>query len=144
MAGLGFGGIGHKGKIKAEKPKSYDKKIIKRLIKYAVPYWYLFLIVLIFISLVSAIGIVKPYIIKTVIDDNMHKAIEGKISIEEAKKGIGNLSLIFLILMVLELFARYFQTYILQSTGKSIIMKIRRQLFSHVQKLPVEYFDKIP
>ena len=150
MAGPGFGGMGfsggarHSGRGETEKPKGYDKKIIKRLIKYAVPYWHLFLIALIFISLVSLIEIVRPYIIKIVIDDNIYKAVEGLISIEEARKGILMLSLVFLGLMLLEFIIRYIQTYLLQSTGKKIIMRIRRQLFSHIQKLPVSYFDKNP
>ena len=38
----------------------------------------------------------------------------------------------------------YVQTYLLQSTGKKIIMTLRNEAFSCVQRLPVAYFDKNP
>lgn len=122
--------------------KRKDDQILKRIIRYVEPHWKGFLASLILILLVSAASLARPYIIKIAIDSYMKKGIEGYISIEKAINGIKLLGLIYFMLMVSEFVLSYFQTYILQGTGKKIVMKLREEIFTHLQKLPVSYFDK--
>ncbi|WP_129723439.1 ABC transporter ATP-binding protein [Xylanivirga thermophila] len=127
---------------KARKKK--DKNLIKRLMIYAKPYWYYFLIAIILILAISASGLARPYIIKKAIDDNITKAYNNTISPAQAKDGIKNLGILFFVLISSEFIFGYIQTYTLQSTGKKIIMNLRNDVFSHLQHLPVSYFDKNP
>lgn len=121
-----------------------DRQLLIRLTRYARPYWHYFLLALILILLLSMSNLARPYLIKTAIDDNIVAADEGLISSVQARRGIKTLGIIFFLLSAGELILGYIQTYILQSTGKKIIMTIRNEVFSHLQRLPVSYFDKNP
>ncbi len=39
---------------------------------------------------------------------------------------------------------RFFQTYLMQMTGQQIMLDMRREIFAHLQRLHVAYFDKNP
>ena len=59
----------------------------------------------------------------------------------DALLGIGGL---YLALIVGSFVLNYAQTIILQWTGQRIIFNIRQQLFSHLQRLSISFFDKNP
>lgn len=147
--GFGFGGM-HGGKMgsysknEMTNGKIYDGRLMKRLIKYAVPYWHLFFISLLLILAVSTSKLARPYITKIAIDSYIQKALEGIISIDSARSGIINLSMVFLLLIIIELIFSYLQTYILNFAGKKIVMNLRNRVFKHIQKLPLSFFDKNP
>ncbi len=137
------GGFGHGRSLGEEiNGKVYDKQLLKRLIRYAKPYWHWFLIALILILSISAGGLARPFLIKTAIDEYITKAYEGVITTGHAVSGVRQLGIIFLMLMIGEALFSYMKTYLLQFAGKKIIMNMRNQIFSHIQKLPVVYFDK--
>ena len=97
-----------------------------------------------FTIILSGFNLARPYLIKTAIDDNIVAADKGIIEANEARQGIKTLGIIFLVLVIGEFMLGYVQTYLLQSTGKKIIMTLRNEAFSCVQRLPVAYFDKNP
>ncbi len=147
--GFGFGGFsgtgpgGHLGdkNYGGEKLK-IDKKIMLRLSKYVIPYWHLFLISLILVLLVSASGLARPYLIKVAIDSYISKAVNNLIPQGLAIEKIGQLGIVFAGLIAFEFLMRYTQMYILQLTGKKIIVNLRNEIFKHIQRLPIAYFDK--
>ena len=49
--------------------KAYDSNLMKRLLKYAKPYWHLLLITIVLMMLVTGLELVRPYLIKITIDD---------------------------------------------------------------------------
>lgn len=55
-----------------------------------------------------------------------------------------SLALFYAILLLLELGLNYLQTIMLQSTGQRIIFRIRQEVFGHLQRLPLAFFDKNP
>ncbi len=60
------------------------------------------------------------------------------------KMGIKNISLMFLILIILSFALNYAQIFILNYTGQKIIYNMRQELFTHLQKLSLSFFDKNP
>ncbi|MCX7571673.1 ABC transporter ATP-binding protein [Tumebacillus sp. DT12] len=54
------------------------------------------------------------------------------------------IGLIYLVLIVSSAVLNYIQTIILQRTGQRIIYNIRQQLFTHLQRLSISFFDKNP
>lgn len=58
------------------------------------------------------------------------------------KKGVKNVALIFLLILSIGFLAVYFQIYILNYVGQKIIFTMRMELFSHVQRLSLSFFDK--
>lgn len=147
--GFGGGGFsqGSSGKRFRTDEKNYkkgDRESTKKLIKYVGPYWKYFLLSLTLILVVSAAQLARPYIVKIVIDDYIRKGLSGALTANQCEAGIKFLGLIYLVLMLIEFILSYFQTYILERTAKKIIMNLRQQVFSHIQKLPISYFDKNP
>ncbi len=54
------------------------------------------------------------------------------------------IALIFLVLLLVLFVVTYIQQYILQYSGQRIIFSIRQDLFSHIQKLSLSFFDRNP
>lgn len=148
---IGFGGggflqgsSGKRFRTDEKNHKKGDREATKKLIKYVGPYWKYFLLSLTLILVVSAAQLARPYIVKIVIDDYIRKGLSGALTVNQCEAAIKFLGLIYFVLMLIEFILSYFQTYILERTAKKIIMNLRQQVFSHIQKLPISYFDKNP
>lgn len=58
--------------------------------------------------------------------------------------GLFSLSFAFLGLLIVAIFFHYGQHYLLQASANRIIQRMREDVFSHIQTLPVKYFDNLP
>ncbi|MGG3574342.1 ABC transporter ATP-binding protein [Bacillus gobiensis] len=58
--------------------------------------------------------------------------------------GIVTLSFMFLGLLIVSIFFHYGQHYLLQASANRVIQRMREDVFSHIQTLPVKYFDNLP
>jgi len=115
--------------------KAYDSQLMKRLLAYVKPYKKYVVIAIVLNILVSALGPLRPYLSKIALDDNI------------ANKDFQGLLVICSILLgslMLQALIQYFLTYYTEFTGQKIVYDLRIQLFSHVQKLALKYFDKTP
>ncbi len=115
--------------------KAYDAKLMKRLLSYIKPYRkYVFFAILLNIF-VAALGPLRPYLTKIAIDDYIAKS---------DFNGLMVISLILLFSLILQAVVQYFLTYATQFLGQKTLYDLRVQLFSHVQKLALKFFDKTP
>ncbi|MDO9534174.1 MAG: ABC transporter ATP-binding protein [Bacillota bacterium] len=114
----------------------YDPKVFKRLLTYARPYSGMLFLSLLLILIVTSIQLAQPYILKIAIDDY----ILGP----GTPRGLQRLGIYFLFIYALGMVLNYLQFIILMQTGQRIIHNIRMELFSHLQKLPIQFFDKNP
>lgn len=115
--------------------RAYDSQLMKRLLAYVKPYKKYVIIAIILNILVSALGPLRPYLSKIAFDDKI------------ANKDFQGLLVICSILLgslILQATIQYFLTYYTEFTGQKIVYDLRIQLFSHVQKLALKYFDKTP
>jgi ATP-binding cassette subfamily B multidrug efflux pump len=115
--------------------KAYDSRLMKRLLKYLVPYKKYVILSLILLVLVSGLKLVGPYLVKIAVDDYI---MAGNY------KGLMRISMLFLGLLVLQFFVKYAQTYLMQLTGQLTNYKMRMEIFSHLQKQHLGFFDKNP
>lgn len=115
--------------------KSVDYKLIKRLLIFLKPYRKYVFLSIFFTILVSALGPLRPFLNKIAIDDYISKGDD-----------IGLLGMIVIIfgLLVITGALRVALTYIMQWVGQSVLNDIRTQLFAHIQKLSLSYYDKNP
>jgi len=58
--------------------------------------------------------------------------------------GLKLISMLFLATIVISFLFNFIQVYILYYTGQRIIFNMRKELFSHLQKLSLSFFDKNP
>lgn len=115
--------------------KAYDAKLMKRLLSYIKPYRkYVFFAILLNIF-VAALGPLRPYLTKIAIDDYIAKS---------DFNGLMLISLALLFSLILQAVIQYFLTYATQFLGQKTLYDLRVQLFSHVQKLALKFFDKTP
>lgn len=63
---------------------------------------------------------------------------------QEDIKSLYNIGALFFGILLVGFILNYIQIYLLQYTGQKIIFSIRQQLFSHLQTLPLSFFDKNP
>ncbi|MDI6601570.1 MAG: ABC transporter ATP-binding protein [Thermoanaerobacteraceae bacterium] len=54
------------------------------------------------------------------------------------------ISILLLIIILLSFLLNYIQVYLLQYTGQRIIFNMRKELFTHIQNLPISFFDRNP
>lgn len=74
-----------------------------------------------------------------------------KLSSDEAKifraqdfRSIRNLALVFILIILAGFGFNFLQIFVLSYVGQTIIFNIRQQVFSHIQKMPVGFFDNNP
>ncbi|MDR7870485.1 MAG: ABC transporter ATP-binding protein [Tissierellaceae bacterium] len=110
---------------------------IKRLIRLIYPYKFLVLLTAIFVLLANAAEIVKPIILKIVIDDFLigNKPESGLYSIKA-------MSIFYLLVICLNSLFTYAQSNIMNYVGQGIVSDLRKKVFSHIQHLPLNYLHK--
>ena len=115
--------------------KAYDSQLMRRLLTYIKPYKKYIIIAIILNIVVSALGPLRPYLSKIAFDDKIqNKDFNGLLAV----------CAILLGSLMLQALIQYFLTYYTELTGQKIVYDLRIQLFSHVQKLALKYFDKTP
>jgi ABC-type multidrug transport system fused ATPase/permease subunit len=95
----------------------------------------------------------KIYFSEGIIDktDNIKSVEKELLNDEEIKnyenlwyKGINNIGLIFISLIIIGFLMNFLHMYLLNKTSQTIIYNIRQQVFKHINKLPLSFFDKNP
>ncbi|MGE4283404.1 MAG: ABC transporter ATP-binding protein [Clostridia bacterium] len=121
--------------------KVYDSKLMKRLLSYAAPYFAILIVSIILLFAVAGADLMRPYLVKIVIDGYINNTALAQ---EEKIQGIISLAVVFLVISTAGFILNYVQVFILTRTGQKIVFNIRQQIFSHIEKLPLSYFDKNP
>ena len=115
--------------------KAYDSRLMKRLLGYIRPYKYYVIFAILLNVVVAGLGPVRPLLTKIAIDDYI------------AKSDYHGLMIIGLLLfgsLLFQAFIQYFLTYYTQYLGQKILYDLRMQIFNHIQKLALKFFDKTP
>jgi ATP-binding cassette subfamily B protein len=132
--------------------KAYDSRLMARLLKYLRPYRWQVAIALASIVLKSFADVLGPYLTKVAIDRYLApKAVATATSSgiwswlsPHAVTGIAQIAAIYVGLLVLSFLLEFLQTYYMQWTGQKVMFDLRRQIFRHLQRLHVAFFDKNP
>ncbi len=115
--------------------KAYDLRLIRRLWRYIRPYKRLFFFAMLLLPLQQAFGLAQPYLMKIGIDRYI---AQGDLS------GLQAVALLFLAAIVGETIMIFFHYYLTMAVAQRCLADLRVELFSHVQKLPMAYFDRNP
>ncbi len=115
--------------------KSFDRKTASRLFKFIKPYRRLLVLTIFLLLITAGLQVMGPYLIKLAIDNYI---IVGKAD------GLLNIVLLYGLVLLFEFIIRYFQGYYTEYMGQKIMYDMRMEIFSHIQKLPMSYFDKNP
>ena len=109
--------------------------VFRRLLKYAAPYWWQFVICLLLVLGITVIEIYRPILTGKAID---------LFSVSADFSEIALLSVQYIVVLVLGFLFNFLNTWILQLTGQTIIYNIRQEVFEHIHKLSMRFFDITP
>lgn len=120
-----------------EKPK-LSKETIKRLLKYFKAYKFSFLVVLVCIIISAVAGVYSSLFLQYLIDDYITPLL-----LEAVPDFSGLLKIILLMAGVYLIGAVTTLLYnlIMVKVAQGILKNVRNDMFTHMQKLPIKYFD---
>jgi ATP-binding cassette, subfamily B, multidrug efflux pump len=129
--------------------KAYDSRLMARLLKYLRPYRWQVAIALVSIVLKAFADVLGPYLTKVAIDRYLAPTkgnVPGIWSWLSSRPltGIAQIAAIYVGLLVFSFLLEFLQTYFMQWTGQKVMFDLRRQIFRHLQRLHVAFFDKNP
>jgi len=124
--------------------KAYDSRLMRRLLQYMKPYRWRVALALVMVAIVTPLELAPPLIFRKAIDSYFVPALHHVIPEASAWSGIGWLSLLFFAVLAFDFLAQYIQIRIMQRVGQQTMYDMRREIFAHMQRLPMSYFDRNP
>lgn len=114
---------------------SNSKFQFARLMGYYRPYLPLLFLSMVLVLVINAAVLIKPYIIKNVIDSYITKGINDGTA-------LWTMGIVYFVIVVIGAVFTYAQSYILTYVGQKIMFNIRNSLFTHIQNMSMSFFDK--
>ncbi len=115
--------------------KVYDRVLMKRLLAYLKPYKFQLLIIG-FLMLGNALArLAGPFLMQRAIDNHITPG---------TLDGLSTIAIFFVLALVGEFVFSYFEEFRTQMIGQHVMHDLRQTLFSHLQRLDVQFFDKNP
>ncbi len=115
--------------------KSFDLKLILRVLTYTRPYKFRFRVTILLTVLLALLGPVRPYLISYTVDHFIVTTDMYMLTI---------FSLILVGTLGLETLIQYYQTFLSGFMGHQVVKDIRQQLFVHISKFKLKYYDHTP
>ncbi|MGH9534316.1 MAG: ABC transporter ATP-binding protein [Terriglobales bacterium] len=131
--------------------KAYDGRLMRRLLGYVRGYWPQIVLATTAALIGSVTQVAGPYLNKVVIDRYLdpthapgsHSFLSAWLP-ANAYAGIADIAILYLLLLAAGLGLDFVQTYAMQWVGQHSMYDLRRDLFAHLQRLQVEFFDRNP
>ena len=115
--------------------KAYDARLMRRLLAYLRPHaWYVAGALLALIG-DAVFQLAPPYLVKVAIDQYIAQGDLG---------GLNRIAFIYLAVLVAAFSLEYAQTYMMQMIGQRIMYDMRMQIYSHLQRLDLAFYDRNP
>ena len=115
--------------------KAYDARLMRRLVRYLRPYKGQVALATVAIIGHSALELAPPYLVKLVID----RYIPAR-----DFNGLSLTAVLYLATLAGSFVLDYAQTWVLQFTGQRIMFDMRMQIYEHLQRLDLKFYDRNP
>jgi len=129
--------------------KAYDSRLMKRLLTYLRPYKWQTGVALGAIILKSGADVLGPYLTKIAVDRYLVR-VPGQRSLfdfflsNRPLVGIAQIAALYVGLLSFSFFLEFLQTYFMQWTGQKVMFDLRSQIFRHLQRMHIGFYDKNP
>jgi ATP-binding cassette subfamily B multidrug efflux pump len=124
--------------------KVYDSRLARRLFRYLRPYRGWVIIAALLTLPVAPLAAIGPKLFEIAVDRYFVPVIHGQIPGATAVHGLGWISLIYLVTLVLGFAFMYFQVRVMQKVGQDTMYDMRKEIFEHLQRLPISFYDRSP
>lgn len=115
--------------------KAYDSRLMRRLLVFAAPYRSLVVIALVFLMIEGALQLVGPFLTQHVIDVAIPR---------HDMAAVRMVAVLYAVALLAEFGASYGETWFTALLGQNVMRDLRLKLFSHLQQLPIAFFDRNP
>ena len=115
-----------------------DGELMKRLLRYAKPYWFNFVIVGLVMLLSVSYNILSPILISRI--EKIIQAEEGFVYKDDVLWRV----IVYAAILIGSLVGTYIQAIVLQKTGQKIISRLREDAFTHIESLSHAQLSHIP
>jgi ATP-binding cassette subfamily B protein len=133
--------------------KAYDGRLMMRLGRYLGPYRLQATISVIAVILKAACDVAGPYLVKVGLDRYLtahatlntvqaHPNWLAQRLSDDPYTGLGQLSALYLGALLLAYGFEFTQTYLMQWTGQKVMFDLRREIFRHMQRMHIGFFDQ--
>jgi ATP-binding cassette, subfamily B, multidrug efflux pump len=115
--------------------KGYDARLLRRLLVYLRPYRGLTALAILLLLGSACLALVGPALTQRALD----------IAIPNRDTGLlASLAVLFLVALILEFVVEYGQTLVTTYIGQRVMYDLRMQIFGHLQRLSISFFDRNP
>ncbi len=126
--------------IKKKSIRGYDRhmpdsEIVRRLLRYAKPYWKEFTLTFVIMLVSIVYDILSPLLI-----GDIQAVVKDSFQLRDLYIRVA----VYAGILAVSLLCTYFQAMILQKTGQKILTQIREDVFTHVESLSHEQLNNIP
>lgn len=115
--------------------KALDWKLLGRVMHYVKPYKLTFVIAAFLTIFLAANALLQPILIQKTLDNYILK---------DDYNGLVFMVGLMIAQLAIQTVAQYYQTYLTNSLGQSVIRDLRKDIFNHIISLRLKYFDRTP
>jgi ATP-binding cassette subfamily B multidrug efflux pump len=115
--------------------KAYDAKLMRRLLRYLRPYKAQVAVALAAIISGSVLQLAQPYLMKIAID---------RYIATRDMSGVDRIAIAYFFILIASFVLEYVQTWMLQMTGQRIMYDMRLQIYEHLQRIDLQFYDRNP
>jgi ATP-binding cassette subfamily B multidrug efflux pump len=115
--------------------KAYDARLMRRLLGYLRPHKLYVAGALLALVGDAALQLTQPYLVKLAID---------RYIAQRDLAGLNRIGLLYLGVLLGAFALEYAQTYLMQMMGQRIMFDMRMQIYAHLQKLDLSFYDRNP
>lgn len=114
---------------------AFNVSLLKRIFQYVKPYRRIFIWSVVLTILLALVAPVRPFLIKYTLDNYILKG---------HYNGLLMMTIVMLVMLVVQSVIQYSHTLLTNTLGQSAIRDLRINVFNHITKLRLKYFDKTP
>src|SRR4051812_32704942 len=112
--------------------KAYDSRLMRRLLGYLRPHKLYVAGALAALVGDALLQLGQPYLVKLAID---------RYIAQRDLAGLNGIALIYLVVLFAAFSLEYAETYLMQMTGQRIMFDMRMQIYRHLQRLDLSFYD---
>ncbi len=115
--------------------KAYDARLMRRLLTYLRPYRPTVALAILLLAIQSGLVVIGPWLTQQALD----------VAIPEADRDfLATLAMIFIGVTLVSFLIQYVQALLTTWLGQRIMFDLRTQIFGHLQRLDLRFYDKNP
>ncbi len=124
--------------------KAYDARLVRRLWQYVLPHRRMFYLTLLLVLLSTGADLLAPLVTQIAIDHFIVPVGGVTIDMTARVNGVFIMAVLYILLLCAGFGLRYYENYLLSVVGQRVMYDLRSNMFSHLQRLSLAFFDRNP